>query len=100
MADDRDDLDDLDPDIADAVEKVLNKRAERDRVRKERNRPPKDFSDFIDRVADAVWDRGEQRAAERRRAEEDSDEEPGRQSSNWQNSVKKFWTGNAESEAS
>jgi len=47
-------------------------------AKRERAKPPKDFGEAMDRLANRVWEVGEERAAARRKADEDADQEPSR----------------------
>lgn len=92
-----DDTADLDPDVAEQVERVLAQREAEAKRQRERNKVPKDFGDFVDRIADAVLDRAQARADERRKADEGADEEPSRGSGgDWAAGVRKFWRGGDE----
>jgi hypothetical protein len=91
MADDNDDGGfDLDA----LIDQKINDRAEAERKKRERNKQPKDFGDFLDAVADAVLDRAEARAEERRKATEEADEPPSR--GRGQTAFSKFWNGDQE----
>lgn len=75
MPDDTNDTDDGD-DLESMFEGWFQERMEREEAKKNRARQPKDFGEFLDKVADAVWERGEQRAAARRKDAEDGDQPP------------------------
>ena len=69
-----------DPAFLDAVDKAVAARADKEKLEKERAKPPKDFADAASRFADAVWDRFEERKAAARQAEQ-GDEAPDRSDS-------------------
>ena len=72
----------------------LEERAAAAEAKRNRNKQPKDFGDFLDRVADAVLDRMDERVAERRKAAEDADEEPTR--GRGDSAFSRFWNGGGE----
>jgi len=74
MADDEDISPELDAMFGKWYER---KRADEDAA-KERSKPPKDFGEAMDRLANRIWEVGEERAAARRQADEDADQEPSR----------------------
>jgi hypothetical protein len=69
----------------------FQERMEREEKKKNRTRQPKDFSEFLDRVADAVWERGEERAAKRRADAEDDDQSPARGTG--KSKIEQWWSG-------
>jgi hypothetical protein len=77
-AHDDDDDEQLDPELAEQFEAWFTKRTADEQRKRDRAKPPKDFADALDRIADAVADKLEDRAAERRRARDDADQEPTR----------------------
>lgn len=91
-----DDLD-LDDETTAKFAAFLEKRDAEQARKRDRNKQPKDFGDFLDRVADAVLDRAEARAAERRKRDDDADEAPdrGRGTSGFQ----RFWGGGEQRDA-
>lgn len=96
MADDdqHDNGDDFDPKMMEHFASFLDQREETKRKQAEKRKAPKDFGEFVDRVADAVLDRAEERAANRRKAadEHDDDDEPSRGSGD-KSGFAKFWGG-------
>ena len=70
--------DDLDPDIADQFEKWYADRSAKDEAKRNRSKPPKDFGEALDRIADTVLDKLDERVEQRRRAAEDAEQEPDR----------------------
>jgi len=78
--------------LEDQFEDWYQERVKRDEKKKNRNRQPKDFGDFLDRVAEAVWDRADAISEERRKAREDADEEPSR-GEGQQSAFSRFWQG-------
>src|SRR5262245_42508922 len=91
MADEPASHDDDNGDLEDMFESWYQERVKKDEAKRNRNKQPKDFGEFLDRVADAVWERGEARAAERRKAAEDADEEPDRGAG--QSKFQQWWSG-------
>lgn len=81
----------LDPEDEARFEAWFTKRQEEEERKKNRSKTPKDFAEFMDRLADRVWERGEERAAERRKAEEDADQEPTR--GKGMSAIERFWSG-------
>lgn len=73
-----DDNNEPDPEELERFEQWFVQRQEREQAKKDRSKQPKDFGEFLDRVADAVLDRAEARQAERRKAADDAEQEPGR----------------------
>lgn len=74
MAVDDDDITE-DPRFSEALDKALAKREEEAKKKKERSKAFSDTGDALDRIADAVWDRFEERRAG---AKPKDDEEPDR----------------------
>jgi hypothetical protein len=66
-------------------------RTKRDEDQKNRSKQPKDFAEFLDRVADAVWERGEARAAKRRQDADDADQAPARGAA--ESKLAQWWNG-------
>jgi hypothetical protein len=90
MADDNDPGTD-DADLETMFEGWFQERMEREEKKKNRTRQPKDFSEFLDRVADADWERGEERAAKRRADAEDDDQSPARGTG--KSKIEQWWSG-------
>lgn len=67
-----------DPAFLDAVEKAVASREAAAQRDKEMRKPPKDFGDAADRIAEMVWDKFEARRAASKKAEDDADEAPDR----------------------
>lgn len=87
---------DLDPEVQEQFESWFQKRQEAEEAKRNRNKQPKDFGEFLDRVADAVLDRAEARQAERRKAADDGEQEPGRggdDGGGFAAGVRRFWGG-------
>lgn len=91
MADDTEGTDDQ-ADLEEMFEGWFQERMKREDAKRNRNKQPKDFGDFLDRVADAVWERGEERAAARRKEAEDADQEPDR-GRREPSTLEKWWGG-------
>lgn len=78
MPDDENDLDDLDDEMMERVERIIAKR-EKDKEREAAlKKPPKDFGEAANRIADLVLDKLDARAEARRKEREEADEEPTR----------------------
>lgn len=82
-------------DLEELFEGWFQERMEREEAKKNRAKQPKDFGEFLDKVADAVWERGEQRAAERRQQREDDDQAPDRGRKE-KSAFQRFWEGDRE----
>lgn len=72
---DRDDLDDLDPELEAKFDAFLDRKLEARAKQRERNAPPKDFGDVLDRIGDEVRgileeEFGLERKSERRRGDD------------------------------
>lgn len=67
-----------DPAFLEAVEKAVASREAAAQRDKELRKPPKDFGDAADRIAEMVWDKFEARKAAAKKSEDDLDEEPDR----------------------
>ena len=73
---------------------ILDQRDKAKQRKADRDKEPKGFGDFLDRVADAVLDRAEERAAARAKAAEgQNDEEPSRGDQDTRSAFRKFWEG-------
>jgi|SRR5215472_6825761 len=72
------DTDDFDPAVLEQFERWAKDREDKAAAEAARAKPPRNFAEFMDRIADRVWERGEERAAERRRKDEDDDQAPTR----------------------
>lgn len=71
-------------------DKWYEEREAANKKKADRSKQPKDFGDFLDRVADAVLDRAESRAADRRKADDEADEAPDRGDRNV-SGFQRFW---------
>lgn len=60
------------------IDAGVSRRLEEEEKRRNRNKQPKDFGDFLDRVSDAVIEKLENKGKERRAAAEAADQEPER----------------------
>lgn len=85
--------DDGEETVDEIVERKLAERLEAEEKKRNRNKPPKDFGDAVDRIADAVLDRLDLRVAERRQAAEDADQEPDRTNGEGKSGFAKLWGG-------
>lgn len=75
-----DDLGELDPEEEQRFARFFERRQEEERRKAERSKAPKDFGEAMERIADRVIEKLDERAAERRRAADD-DEPPAKGSS-------------------
>lgn len=82
-------------DLEELFEGWFQERMEREEQKKNRSKQPKDFGEFLDKVADAVWERGEQRAAERRQAAEEGEQPPTRGVKE-KSAIERWWSGDKE----
>lgn len=71
-------IDDDDDDIESRFESWYQERQAADEKKRNRAKQPKDFGEYLDRVADAVLDKIEERANKRREEREQADEAPAR----------------------
>ena len=98
MANEPDPTDDPTDDLETMFEGWFQERMEREEAKKNRAKQPKDFGEFLDKVADAVWERGEQRAAERRSQREEGEQAPARGAG--KSAIERWWTGDRGEQAS
>jgi hypothetical protein len=94
MARDNDNDDGGDFDLDALIDQKINERASAEAKKRDRNKQPKDFGDFLDRVADAVLDKIDERA-EQRRAERDAEDEPPSRGKG-DSAFSRFWNGPAD----
>lgn len=80
-------------DQMEALGQLLDNREKAKAKKAARNEQPKNFGDFLDAVADAVLDRAESRAAERRAATEANDDEEPSRGEQKQSALSRFWNG-------
>lgn len=72
-------------------ESWFQERMKKEQAARDRNKEPKNFGEFLDRLAGAVVDEAEKRAAARAKANDDDDEEPSRGRA--QGGFAKWWQG-------
>jgi hypothetical protein len=84
-------------DLETMFEGWFQERMEREEAKKNRAKQPKDFGEFLDKVADAVWEKGEARAAQRREQREEGEQAPARGAS--KSAIERWWTGDKEQSA-
>lgn len=77
--------------LEEKVERLVSEREAAAERKRNRTKDPKDFGEFLDRVADTVIERIEERGAQRRKAADDDDQEPARGKST--SAFQRWWTG-------
>jgi hypothetical protein len=76
------------------LDEKLEERAKAAEAKRNRNKQPKDFGEFLDRVADAVLDKIDERAVQRQADRDAEDEAPSR--GRGESAFSKFWNGGGE----
>lgn len=77
--------------IEEQFEKWFVERTKREKAQADKRKEPKNFGEFLDRMASAVVDEAESRAAARSQARDDDDQEPSR--GEQQGGFAKWWQG-------
>lgn len=80
--------------LEEKVERLVSEREAAAERKRNRTKDPKDFGEFLDRVADTVIERIEARGAQRRKAAEDDDQEPARGKP--VSSFQRWWSGGSD----
>jgi len=73
--------------------RYFDERVKREQAERDKRKEPKNFGEFLDRLAGAVVDEAERRAEERNKPRDDDDEEPARGRS--QGGFARWWQGEA-----